>query len=52
MHSILKELISDPETDPAKLGKKAVDRLYEEFPDLTPLELEALTETLPLPTRH
>jgi hypothetical protein len=40
---INREVASGSESDPAKLGKLAVDRFYEEVPDLTTVELDAIT---------
>ena len=48
LDSILKELAKSAITDQTKLGKMAVARLYDEFPNLSSEELEAVTETLPL----
>jgi hypothetical protein len=53
MHDILRRLAADPETDPGKLGKKAVDQLYVDFPDLTPEELDAVSYAFnPDPAAH
>jgi len=43
LKELAKELQGSTESDPNKLGKLAVDRLYEEFPDLTIEELDAVS---------
>lgn len=50
--SILNDLAASPPS-PETSGKAAVERLYEEFPDLTPLELDAVSLAfLPLKRMH
>jgi hypothetical protein len=52
MHQILTELTQGrTEANPARLGAMAVDRLYEEFPDLTDVELYAISQAYG-PTEH
>ena len=48
---IVRELITNPETDRAKFGKAAFDLLYAQFPDLTPAELDAISRAFG-PTEH